>query len=255
MFDTAAATLMVESRVSDPPLNLVSTTEAFRPNPVTVRFARVVRIRPGDVVFDLGTGIGPLAIKAALDGASHVYAVDPVEMHCGLARLNAQRHGVGDRVTVFHGEFFEPLESVPGERPDEHIRADVIIGDVSGIAGPVSRALGWYSDQVPTGGEDGTGPIVELISRAPEFLKPGGTLYFPVANDLSDAERIFREADRVFASVTNSSDKPYFEFPLSPAEVDAINAAYPDGPPPYIAIQQGRRPYWRGQILAARDPR
>lgn len=253
MFDTAAATMIVESRVTDPPLELVTTPEAFRPNPVTVRFARAVRIKPGDVVFDLGTGIGPLAIKAALDGASVVHAVDPVEMHCALARLNAERHGVADRVVVHHGEFFEPLESSLGD--GSSMKADVIIGDVSGIADGVARGLGWYSEQVPTGGPDGADPIVALLHQAPRFLKPGGTLYFPVANDLSDADRILETANRIYGSVVNTSEKEYFEFPLSAAEVAAIASAYPDGMPSFITIQEGRRPFWRGQILAAQNPR
>ena len=59
-------------RVTDPPLELFITETAFRPNPTTVRFARTMRVRQGDIVFDVGTGVGPLAIKAALDGAKHV---------------------------------------------------------------------------------------------------------------------------------------------------------------------------------------
>ena len=46
---------MIESRVTDPPLQLHISEKAFHPNPVTVRFARSVQIEPGDVVFDIGT--------------------------------------------------------------------------------------------------------------------------------------------------------------------------------------------------------
>ena len=84
----------ISTRVTEPPLELFITEKAFRPNPTTVRFARTVPVGEGDIVFDMGTGIGPLAIKAALDGAGQVYGVDSVPMHCELARLNVAKYGL-----------------------------------------------------------------------------------------------------------------------------------------------------------------
>lgn len=246
---------MILCRVTDPPLELETTDVAFRPNPTTVRFARAVQIKPGDVVFDIGTGIGPLAIVAALNGASRVYAVDPVAVHCEMARRNVAKYKVQDRVTVLHGGYFDPFDADPALR---QLRANVIIGDVSGIADGAAKALGWYSDDVPTGGEDGTEPIRTLLTRAVKYLRPDGALYFPVATDLSDGERIVATANRHFSSVTNAFDKTYFEFPLTPAEVAAIEAEYAKrgGMPPYIRLlQNDRRVYWRGQILVARGPK
>lgn len=254
MMDAAAAVspLTIPCRVTDPPLELYTTDKAFRPNPTTVRFGRAVRITPGDTVLDIGTGIGPLAIKAAMDGAEHVYAVDPVEMHCILARRNAAKYGLESKITVFQGGFFDPFEKEPSLRG---LRANVIIGDVSGIADGVSHALGWYSDLVPTGGVDGTEQILKLIDRAASRLKPGGTLYFPIAIDLSDGGKILDAAGKRFASVINAFDKPYFEFPLTDPEVEAIQCAYGGTFPPFVNIQHGRRPFWRGQILIATMPR
>jgi methylase of polypeptide subunit release factors len=254
---TAAASTVgrITCRITDPPLELFVCDQSFRPNPTTVRFGRAVRVRPGDTVFDIGTGIGPLAIKAAMDGAARVIGVDPVAIHCELARRNVAKYNLTDRVSIYHGEWFDPFDRCP----ELHgLTADVIIGDVSGIADGVARALGWYSTQVPTGGADGTGPILTLIDRAAARLKPGGTLYFPVATDLSDGERILAAANQRFESVVNAFEKPYFEFPLTDEEVRAIDAAYSNGHgarPAFLQIQQGRRPYWRGQILAATRPR
>ena len=139
MIDAAATPTTICCRITDPPLELYTTDKAFRPNPTTVRFGRAVRVKPGDLVFDIGTGTGPLAIKAAMDGASHVYAVDPVELHCALARRNVAKYKLESKVTVLKGRFFEPFDADPRLRS---LRADVIIGDVSGIADAVSHALG-----------------------------------------------------------------------------------------------------------------
>jgi methylase of polypeptide subunit release factors len=236
---------------TDPPLELFISEKAFRPNPTTVRFARTVRVEPGDVVFDMGTGIGPLAIKAALDGARRVCGIDPVSLHCKLARLNVAKYALQDRVAIYQGECFEPFQLEPELAG---VRADVIIGDVSGIAEPVARALGWYSDQVPTGGADGTEVLIDLIRTAPAYLSPRGTLYFPIAVDLSDGEKVLDAARACFAEVTNAMDRPVVQFPLSEQDLQAIDEAYCGRRPSYINVQPGRRPFWRGQIWKATSP-
>jgi methylase of polypeptide subunit release factors len=239
-------------RVTEPPLELRTTETAFRPNPTTVRFARAVKIRPGDIVFDIGTGIGPLAITAALAGAGRVYAVDPVAMHCALARLNVIKYNVQDTVSVYEGSLLEPFERKPELRG---IKADVIIGDVSGIADQVARSLGWYSTDVPTGGPDGAEVIQKLLRVAGQHLKPDGSLYFPIAVDFSDSKKILATASEMFAELVNALDKEYVTFPLSDAEVQAIEHAYSGRLPSFITIQPGRRPTWRGQIWRASRPR
>jgi methylase of polypeptide subunit release factors len=258
MSDAAISESVVVCRVTNPPLELITSDKAFRPNPVTVRFARVIRIEPGNTVFDVGTGIGPLAIKAAMEGAARVYAVDPVPLHCELARRNVAKYHLEDRVSVHQGRFFEPMETDPAL---QGVKADVIIADVSGIAEGVSYALGWYSDEVPTGGPDGTDQIRTLLAAAADFLRPGGTLYFPIALDLSDGDRILAAAEELFESVENAFDKGCFEFPLSPAEVGAIEAAYAHRVPCFVKVQERadragtKTSFWRGKILVAKGPK
>jgi len=241
----------ITTRVSDPPLELFITEDAFRPNPTTVRFSRTVRISERNVVFDIGTGIGPLAIMAAMAGASQVFAVDPVPVHCELARMNVAEYELENRVQVFEGDYFDPLDEIS----EQGVRADVIIGDVSGIAEPVARALGWYSSSVPTAGADGTEVISELLRRTPAHLAPGGTIYFPIAIDFSDNEKILDVARHCFASVENAMDRPTTQFPLTEDQMRAIDDAYGGNWPSFIKIQDAkRRPHWRGQIWKATSP-
>jgi hypothetical protein len=59
-------------------------------------------VRPGDVVLDLGTGSGILAVAAARAGARRVYAIEPANVSAS-ARQIFERNGVADRITLIEG--------------------------------------------------------------------------------------------------------------------------------------------------------
>lgn len=66
----------------------------------------MVRLKPGDLHYDLGSGDGKIAIAAARRGARSVgieYNADMV----GLSRRNAARAGLGDQVSFVQGDIFE----------------------------------------------------------------------------------------------------------------------------------------------------
>jgi len=221
----------------------VSPDSLFVPNAVTRLFAKVVRIEPGDVVFDIGTGTGVLAVWAALEPSSAVYAVDPVLKHCRLAQRNARLNGIDGKLRAYVGSLYEPLP--------RDLQADVIIGDVSGIADGPGRALGWYSSDVPTGGGDGTEVLTELLRQTHRRLRPGGRLYFPVAVGLSDEESVLAVARERFGSLARKVD---VWFPLSEEEYDLVACCLP---PSFLSKlrRRGSRMAWNGHIYEATDPR
>lgn len=240
-------------------LQLLTSHDCFLPNVTTARFARGINGESntieGKVVADIGTGVGPLAIWAALEGAKAVYAVDPVAQQIELARENVKRYGLEDRIHIYQGSLFDPI-------PD--LKPDVIIGDVSGIAQGASWALGWYPKDVPTGGEDGTEVISAFLQAARAHVNNGTVVYFPAALDLSDSEKLVHDdakapgaprqgvADRLFRHVQPT--QPTIKFPLLASEVEALQKAYSDGFPAYISPQvKGSRAVWRGQIYRAHD--
>ena len=90
----------------------------------TSAFLQAVRetVRPGDVVVDIGTGTGVLAIAAALAGAEHVYAIEMTAM-ADVARRGVEANGLSDRITVVQGRSTEI--TLPR-------RADVVVSETIG---------------------------------------------------------------------------------------------------------------------------
>ncbi len=79
-------------------------------------------VRPGDVVVDIGTGTGVLAVAAARAGARQVFAVEASGI-ATVAREVFARSGVGDRITLVESW------STQAELPEP---ADVIVSEIIG---------------------------------------------------------------------------------------------------------------------------
>lgn len=116
----------------------------------TSAFVRAVEqtVKPGDIVIDIGTGTGVLAIAACRAGASRVYAIEHASI-IRLAKELAHRNGCGDSI-VFVKQDARRLAIAE--------KADVIVSECFGLAGVGGTMI----------------PIVtELAAR---HLRPGGTV-------------------------------------------------------------------------------
>ena len=71
-------------------------------------------IHPNDIVFDLGTGSGILAILAAKQGA-RVTAIDANAESLRYAKLAAEKNGVVENVEFIHSHFYD---FIPQEKAD-----------------------------------------------------------------------------------------------------------------------------------------
>ncbi|MBC7895722.1 MAG: 50S ribosomal protein L11 methyltransferase [Cytophagaceae bacterium] len=91
----------------------------------TEKYLRAIRetVRPGDVVLDIGTGSGVLAVAAAKAGASRVFAIELSGIAAGAERV-FEANGVAERVSLLRGE------STALELP---VRADVLVAELIGI--------------------------------------------------------------------------------------------------------------------------
>ncbi len=207
----------------------------FRPSTVSSLLADALAIRPGAVVVDAGCGSGVLSIIAAKLGASKVYGVDAAEGTVEVGSSNARTHGVADRIEFFQGDLFDPL-------PDG-VKADVLIGDVSGIPDQLARATGWFPSGL-SGGPTGAELPIRMIEGARELLTRGGRMFLPTGS-LQDEESILGRARAAFASIRQLSER---NIPLPSAIAD--NTAVVDLIKEKIinVTQRGSRMLWTARI-------
>jgi methylase of polypeptide subunit release factors len=179
------------------PMDLVVGPETFRPSTVSQLLAEALNVEKGDVVVDAGCGSGILAIIAAKLGASKVYGVDAAKDTVSVASENAQRHGVADRTMFFEGDLFEPLP------PD--VKADIVIGDVSGIPDEIASASGWFPSGL-AGGPSGAELPMRMLTEAKRVLAAGGRMFLPTGS-LQDETSILDRARSFYGSIKQLAER------------------------------------------------
>ena len=86
----------------------------------------VAKLAAGRTVLDCFTHTGSFALNAAKGGAKHVTAVDISRSAVEMARTNAERNGLSDRVEFLTADVFDllPEMSASGEKPYDFIILD-----------------------------------------------------------------------------------------------------------------------------------
>jgi release factor glutamine methyltransferase len=148
---------------------------------------------PAPRVLDVGTGSGNLAVAVARQHAgARVTAVDVSAEALAVARRNAGRHGVADRIRFLEGDVFGPVPA--GEAFDFVLSNPPYIprGDIAGLAAGVRD----YEPHLALdGGEDGYAVFDRLVAGAPDYLVPGGWLLTEIGAPQEAAARQRLAAD------------------------------------------------------------
>jgi release factor glutamine methyltransferase len=147
-----------------------------RPETELIVEAALDIVAPGAdaTIADLCTGCGCVAIALARERPlARVIATDISESALAVARRNARRLGVADRIEILNGDLLEPITGA----------CDVIVANPPYVAAGVRSALQpEVRDHEPNlalfGGDDGLGMIDRLVRDAPARIRAGGSLVF-----------------------------------------------------------------------------
>ncbi len=173
-------------------LTLATDARALIPRPETEQLVqlaldeREVWNDPEPRLCDVGTGTGCIAISFAVERPqSRCMAVDVDERALSLARENARRHGVADRVEFRLGRNCDGASEAS---------LDAVVSNPPYIASRVVDDLPpLIRDHEPRraldGGADGLDIVREVVNDAAIVLRPGGWCFLEIGEDQGEAVR------------------------------------------------------------------
>jgi release factor glutamine methyltransferase len=138
---------------------------------------------PRATVADIGTGSGAIALTLAKHAPrARLYATDISARALDVARENARRLGLAQRVTFLHGDLLIPL-------PEP---VDLLLANLPYVA---ERDRAGLTPEVgvhePAGalfsGPAGLDHLRRLLAQAPDYLRPGGVALLEIGYDQGPA--------------------------------------------------------------------
>lgn len=170
-------------------LTFVCDQRAIVPRPETEELVELLESRIGNResrIVDIGTGSGVIALTiAAKFPETKVYALDVSEDALALARSNAERLGLAERVRFFKSDLLQNISE----------SFDLIVANLPYISMQDRQSLSsevLYDPAIALfGGTRGDELIRDLIEQAPPHLQPNGLLALEVGVGQSEPLRKF----------------------------------------------------------------
>ncbi|HEV7574523.1 MAG TPA: 50S ribosomal protein L3 N(5)-glutamine methyltransferase [Caldimonas sp.] len=153
-------------------------------------------------VLDLGTGNGSLAVIAAM--AYPEIAVDASDVSAdalAVARINVDRHRLGDRISLVESDLFANL---PG-RYDLILCNPPYVNDASMAALPAE----YHAEPALAlaGGADGMDLIRRIVAEAPAHLSDDAVLVLEVGHERSHFEQAFPRLECAWLETSGGDDR------------------------------------------------
>jgi len=136
---------------------------------------------PASTVVDVGTGSGAISVSLAFyNPGAVVFAIDCSPEALEVARRNAVKNGVADRVFFFEGSLLAPLDGLLRPGQVDQITANLPYIDSNDLPG-LPREVRLFEPLLALdGGAEGLEHYRRLIPQAEIYLKQGGALLFEI---------------------------------------------------------------------------
>lgn len=175
-------------------IDFIVTPDVLIPRPETELVVEaalnIARKVPSPMIVDMCTGSGCIAVSIASElPGSRVFAADRDGRALTVARRNAQRHGVADRIRFLEGDLFAPFDEL-----DLRGKADVITANPPYVkAGDLDTLQPEVKDFEPetalVAGLKGTEIAERIIRTAPAYLTKSGALTMEMGSGQVEALR------------------------------------------------------------------
>ena len=168
-------------------LELEVTSDVLSPRPETETLVEATLDRLADAsagyrILDLGTGSGAIALALATERpAAHVTAVDISAAALQIARANADKLHLSERIRFVEGD---PFGAVRGEQFDAVVSNPPYVARRD--AAKLPPELAHEPEVALFGGEDGSEIASRLVAGTLQALAPGGVFAMELAPDQTD---------------------------------------------------------------------
>ena len=148
------------------------TPDVLIPRPETellIARLRALRVSEHCRVLDLGTGSGCIGVTAACELGCKVICLDISAAALDVARRNAQRHGVDDKIEFLESDLFDALEPQ---------LFDVIVSNPPYLSEQELQArqpLSFEPRLAFVASDDGLGLVQAIFAAVPRWLRQNGT--------------------------------------------------------------------------------
>jgi len=164
-------------------LDFIVTTDVLIPRPETeFLIERVIKLlkesgSTSPLIVDVGTGSGCIVVALAVNVPSARFiATDASPVALGVARANADRHGVGARIDFLEGDLLMPLTGRKLEGKVDILASNPPYIDQADHELIQREVLEWEPHQALFGGLDGIDFYRRLLADGLKYLKSGGHL-------------------------------------------------------------------------------
>lgn len=163
-------------------------------------------------VADVGTGSGCLAVALAHElPHAEVFAIDISAAALEVARRNAGRHGVSQRVHFFQSDLLEAFFVSPAAGRSRSQAFDVIVSNPPYVArdeaATLPREVREHEPETALfGGATGMDIYARLVEQAGSLLRPGGTLVLELGYGAADEVRSVVTAQHDWANTSITND-------------------------------------------------